>query len=84
MSGAHIGTILAALRRLPYRRTVELVTEDDGQRYYVARFPELGGGVMTDGATRAEALHNLDSLFDDFMRAMIEWGEPIRLPAVHE
>lgn len=72
------GLTLEAYRSLPYTRVVERVTDEEGT-YYVARYAELPG-LMADGETRAEAIVQLYQAFDDYIRAHIEWGDPIPLP----
>lgn len=70
---------LEFFRRLPYRRSCERVTDEAGA-YYVCAYPELSG-LMADGSTRAEAFHNGETAFDDYIRARLAWGDEIPVPA---
>lgn len=70
---------LEFFRRLPYRRYCERVTDEAGA-YYVCTYPELSG-LMADGSTRAEAFHNGEIAFDDYIRARLDWGDEIPVPA---
>lgn len=65
-------------RALPYRPTCERVNDESGT-YFVCQYPDLPG-LSADGVTRAEAVHNGQLAFDDFIRALLEWGETIPLP----
>lgn len=69
-------------RALPYSRRAEGIHDDDGAPYWIAWIEELPG-CKTDGATYWEAMLNLDSAFDDFIRAMLEFGSRIPLPNEH-
>jgi predicted RNase H-like HicB family nuclease len=66
-------------RLLPYTRLAEPVEEDGGQRYWVASVAELPG-CKTDGDSLAEAMANLNSAFDDFIAARLEWNQAIPEP----
>ncbi len=66
-------------RALPYSRRAEGIHEDDGSFYWVAWIHELLG-CKTDGATYAEAMLNLDTAFDDYIEAMLEFGSDIPVP----
>jgi len=63
---------------LPYKRTLELITEDDS-RYWLASIEDLPG-CKADGNTPVEAMANLDDVFDDYISAKLEWGSPIPDP----
>lgn len=65
-------------RALPYTRSIERVTDEDGT-YYVARITELPG-LMADGVTRSEAILNLTQAFDDYIEAHLGWEDEIPLP----
>lgn len=65
-------------KRLPYTRSVD-VREEDGETYFLAEIEELDG-VEASGATRWEALHNLEAAFDSYLRAMTELGREIPTP----
>ena len=64
---------------LPYSRRAERIHEDDGSSYWVAWIHELPG-CKTDGATQAKAMLNLDTAFDDYIEAMIEFEADIPVP----
>jgi len=66
-------------RALPYSRRSERMHEDDGSSYWVAWIHELPG-CKTDGTTQAEAMLNLDTAFDDYIEAMIEFAAEIPVP----
>ncbi len=71
-------------RSLPYTRLATPVDEGDGSRpYWVAYVVELTG-CKTDGASKPEAMRNLDDAFDEFIEAKLAWGsaipEPARIP----
>ena len=66
-------------KALPYRRRVELVREADGQEYFVASVVELPG-VEADGSTPYEAHFHLQHAFEDYLIAMLKWGEEIPEP----
>lgn len=66
-------------RKLPYTRRARLV-EDDGEAYFVAFVEELPA-LEIDAPTREEAFLRLDEMFDDYVRAQIEWGDDIPEPA---
>ena len=54
-------------------------TDESGDEYFVAQIEELDG-VTVDGRSAIEALHNLRQAFDDYLNAMLEWGEEIPEP----
>jgi len=69
-------------RRLPYRRVIE-PSEDDGQRYYIARIveiPALGG----DGPTREDAHRRLDEAFEAYITVCLAEGLEIPEPAASQ
>lgn len=65
-------------RRLPYTRRVR-VESDEGGEYFVAFIPELPG-VEASGATDMDARAALSAAFEDYLAAMLEWGEEIPEP----
>ena len=69
---------LSYYRVLSYRRLVKPVTEQ-GETYFLAWIEQIPD-VKADGATREEALINLGEAFDDYVTAMLEWGDPIPEP----
>lgn len=66
-------------RALPYARAVERLDEE-GQRYFVARIPDLPGCLAT-GKSSVEALAYLKEAFDEYISAKLEWGTPIPEPS---
>lgn len=72
----------AYYRRLPYTRRSRLCVEDE-QRFWHAWIEELPG-CEVDGATKAEVYASLQEVFEDYIRAKLEWGstipEPTRWP----
>ena len=66
-------------RRLPYLRTVTMVSDESGD-YWVCGFPEIPG-LFADGDSRQDAVNNAFSAFDDMIEALIEVGREIPLPA---
>lgn len=68
-------------RGLPYRRRVRLEHEEAGEEYFVAFIEELDG-VEASGDTPTEALFNLQPAFDDYIDAMLKWGDAIPEPSV--
>lgn len=75
---------IAYYRRLPYRRIVELVEEDESKGYFVAMVEDLPW-IRIHGETREEALRRLDDIFDDCVQSMLddegEIPEPLAWPA---
>ncbi|MCE2439614.1 MAG: type II toxin-antitoxin system HicB family antitoxin [Candidatus Latescibacteria bacterium] len=65
-------------KALPYSRRAEGI-HDDGRPYWVVWIDELPG-CKTDGATIWEAMLNLDAAFDDYIKAMLEFGSRIPVP----
>jgi predicted RNase H-like HicB family nuclease len=74
-------------RRLPYTLHTEPVRESDGSSYWTAEYIELLG-CKTDGDTEAEAIANVQELFDEYISAHLESAmeipEPTPLPAAAE
>lgn len=68
-------------RALPYSRVVELVTEEDGETYFIARIAEIPW-IETDGENREEALLRLDGVFDDAIASLIESDDVVPVPKV--
>jgi predicted RNase H-like HicB family nuclease len=60
------------------------VEEDTGEAYFVAFIEELDG-LEADGDTPVDARANLADAFEDYINAMLEWGdvipEPVAWPA---
>jgi len=65
---------------LPYSRQSECLHEEGCAPYWVAWIEELPG-CKTDGPTLGEAMLNLDSAFDDYIGAMLEFCTSIPIPA---
>jgi predicted RNase H-like HicB family nuclease len=80
-----MGKTLEHYKRLPYTLYVEPMRDSDGSDYWVAEYRELRG-CKTDGATEAEAIANVQDLFDEYISMRIETGleipEPTQLPFV--
>lgn len=71
---------LAYYRSLPYRRTIRrFMEEEDGEIYFCVSFAELPHvkGIHTN---HLEALRLAHELFDAYVQAQLEWGEPIPEP----
>ena len=72
-------------KRLPYTLFAEPMRDSDGSNYWVAEYRELRG-CKTDGGTEAEAIANVQELFDEYVSMRIETGleipEPAQLPTV--
>lgn len=71
---------LEEYKRLPYTLRVEPIDESDGSHYWMAEYIELVG-CKTDGLTEAEAVANLQELFDEYIAARIESNVEIPEPA---
>ena len=67
-------------RRLPYRRRVEKLDEEDGQ-YFVAFVEEIPW-IRTFGDSGLDALYELDESFDDCILAMLEADDEIPRPTL--
>lgn len=65
-------------RGLPYTRRVRTESDPSGE-YFVAFVAELPG-VEADGTDPTEALYHLSAAFEDYILAMIEWGDEIPEP----
>lgn len=68
-------------RALPYHRRLRLERDASGAEYFVAFIDELDG-VEADGADPAEARLNLQSAFEDYVEAMLQWERTIPEPEV--
>ncbi len=69
-----MGTTLRTIeyyRRLPYTLYREPLQDEDGEKYWTAEFVELRG-CKTEGITEAEAISNLQELFDDYIATLLE------------
>jgi predicted RNase H-like HicB family nuclease len=66
------------LRRLPYRRKVDLIEEEDG-RYFVGFIIEIPS-IRVFADTHHEARHLLEDTFVDLLEAMVEAGDDIPTP----
>ncbi|MBI1805350.1 MAG: type II toxin-antitoxin system HicB family antitoxin [Ignavibacteriae bacterium] len=64
-------------KRLPYTLYVEPLRDSDGSSYWTAQYNELRG-CKTDGLTEAEAIANLQELFDEYILDGIE--KEIKIP----
>ena len=73
---------LTYYRRLPYARRCKLFIED-GQRYWHAWIEELPG-CEVDSVTKVGAYLALTEVFEDYIKAKLEWQsvipEPTRWP----
>ena len=58
-------------KRLPYRLYVQPAQDSDDSKYWTAEYVELRG-CKTDGDTEAEAVLNLQELFDEYISGRIE------------
>ncbi len=67
-------------KRLPYSLRMELITEEDKTTYWTAEYAELRG-CKTDGETEADAVANLQGLFDEYIAAHLEMKSDIPEPA---
>ena len=68
-------------RQLPYRVHSEIIQEPDGSRYWIAEYVDLRG-CKTEGKTQAEAIHNVQELFDEYISERLKLGHEIPEPAV--
>ena len=72
-------------KRLPYMLYAQPMRDSDGSNYWTAEYLELRG-CKTDGVTEAEAVTNLQELFDEYISARIddniEIPEPVQAPVV--
>ena len=69
---------IRAYLAMPYTRTVRTVADGD-EHYFVAAIEELPG-VEAGAETPYEAYYNLQLAFEDYLAAMVEWGESIPEP----
>lgn len=69
----------ADYRLLPYKRIVELVVDDDGSSYFVARVVDIPW-IRIDGDTPTQAFLKLDEIFDDCIESLLERGREIPAP----
>ena len=74
--GSELEARVEAALKAPYRR--ELIPIEDGT--WFARVAELSG-CMTEGATREEALANLDDAMREWLSVQLEDGDSIPMPA---
>ena len=76
---------LGYYKRLPYSLRTEMVRDSDGAEYWIAEYVELRG-CKTDGSSEAEAVENLQELFDDYIGTVLDQKgaipEPAQLPEV--
>lgn len=74
-------------KRLPYTLYTQPMRDSDGTRYWVAEYFELRG-CKTEGSTEAEAIANVQELFDEYITLRlnnnIEIPEPASLPSYVE
>lgn len=80
MGGHKMSKSLDYYRALPYTRSLELVTEEDGT-YFLAFVKEIPW-IRAFGDTRDEALAELGAIFMDGLEAMLEAGDEIPEPQV--
>lgn len=66
-------------RGLPYTKLAEIVLDESPRPYWGARVVELDGCIAT-GSTEVEAMHNLDHAFDEYIEALLQWGDAIPEP----
>ncbi|MFQ5798867.1 MAG: type II toxin-antitoxin system HicB family antitoxin [Bacteroidota bacterium] len=66
-------------RLLPYKIFVEPRMDSDGTYYWVAEYPDLRG-CKTEGVSKAEAIANVQQLFDEYVTARLEVDENIPEP----
>jgi predicted RNase H-like HicB family nuclease len=66
-------------KRLPYKLYLEPMRDSDGSNYWTAEYIELRG-CKTEGTTEADAVANLQELFDDYILAKIESNAEIPVP----
>jgi predicted RNase H-like HicB family nuclease len=71
---------LGYYKRLPYTLYAEPKRDSDGSNYWTAEYLELRG-CKTDGDTEAEAVANLQELFDEYISAHVENNMEIPEPA---
>jgi len=71
--------VLAYYRRLPYTLFAEPMLDTNGSSYWVAEYKELRG-CKTEGVTEAEAIANLQELFDEYIESRLEVGAEIPEP----
>lgn len=62
---------LVYYKRLPYTLRLEPQTDLDGTHYWTAEYVELRG-CKTEGGDEAEAIANLQQLFDEYISTKIE------------
>lgn len=65
---------------MPYETVFEHHEEPAFGKYWVARNPELGMGIIADGPTREEAYGELACIRCEVIQLMIDDGDPIPLP----
>lgn len=68
-------------RLLPYRIHSEMVIDSDGSRYWTAEYVDLRG-CKTDGKTQAEAIQNVQELFDEYVSDRLKLNQEIPEPMV--
>lgn len=66
-------------KSLPYSLHLNMVEEEDGDRYFIAEYIELRG-CKEDGSTEAEAIFNLQDLFDEYITIFLKAEIPIPEP----
>ena len=64
---------------LPYTRRCQLHVED-GERYWHCWIVELPG-CEVDAPDKAQAFSDLQEVFEDYIKAKLEWGSPISEPS---
>ena len=69
-------------RLLPYHRNSEMIQEEDGSSSYWSAWIEEIPECKAYGDTLNDAMLSLDSAFDDYILAMIDFGSEIPKPQV--
>jgi antitoxin HicB len=75
----HIQPVLPPYPFKDYARLISHLSEDDGGGYLVT-FPDLPG-VMADGDSVENALHNARDAFESAIAAMVDMGRDIPAPS---
>lgn len=70
---------LAYYKALSYTKVVGFIEGVKGKGYWVARYDELQGCSAT-GETQGEAESKLDLAFEDYIQALLGWGDRIPEP----
>ena len=68
-------------RKQPYTVRSEMVLDDSSRPFWSAQVEEFEGCIST-GKTEIEAVNNLHVVFDDYVSALLEWGDNIPEPRI--